>query len=81
MRRNAKGNSQCYGFAFTLPSDFSTDKIQPPPYVQCFNKEKDWQTNWDVKFTPVEGQKGGCDCSNKAVKATFCSSGLGNKSL
>ena len=79
--KNATGKSECYGFAFTLPGDFSTDTPQGPPYVQCFNKEKDWQTNWDVKFTPVQGQKGECDYSGKTLKATFCSSSLGNKSL
>jgi len=75
--KDATGKSQCYGFAFTLPGEFPTDLAEsmPPPHVQCFNKEANWQTYWDVKFaSPTSKTEPTPECDYKALPgpAQFC---------
>ncbi len=85
--KNAQGVSECYGFAFTLPSDFPEDDqvvSMPPPYVQCFNKELNWEKNWNVSFEKPATQDNGtvsCDYGDKLPRAQFCPANPGNKVL
>ncbi len=77
--KNAQGVSECYGFAFTLPADFTIDpdKSMPPPYIQCFNKENNWQNIWDIKFQPPDPKgpgAGSCKYTNLPGPAMFCPS-------
>ena len=61
----------CYGFAFTLPTDFeSSPKVVPPPNVGCYPKNKDW----NVRFSNPTQNPGSCLYAGTLPVGVFCSS-------
>jgi len=64
-------NGGCYGFAFTLPSDFvAGSPAVPPPDVACYPKNKDW----NIQFSDPTQNPGSCLYAGILPQGVFCGS-------